>query len=117
MNKCALLSIVGGILLGISSCRKDKVEQMHPVQEPTVSYATQIEPLIISNCSTSGCHGTPFSGGYQLLNYSDISANASDVLGVIRHENGTPMPIGSPKLADSLIQQFEFWINEGKMDN
>ena len=117
MKKLLLIGSIGGILLAMPSCKKDKVEPINSTNVVTVSYSNQIEPLIISNCSTSGCHGTPFSGGYQFLNYSDISANASDVLGVIRHESGTPMPFGSAKLADSLIQQFEFWIDEGKLDN
>lgn len=112
-----------GILL--VQCTKDKTE---PIVTPpldsatcidTVSFNNEILPLIVQNCSASGCHGGSSSaGGYSLENYANISTNASQITSVIKHEQGvTAMPAGAPKLADSLIQKFECWVVQGKLDN
>ena len=101
-----------------AACRQDKLEPVpEECQSGTVSYSQKVEPLILNNCSISGCHDATNSGGYTFSNHSDISSNASTILGVIRHEAGTPMPLGGPKLADSLIAQVNCWIIQGKQDN
>lgn len=70
------------------------------------------------NCSTSGCHDASGSGGYNLTTYSATADNANTILSVIKQEPGySPMPLGGAKLADSLIQYFECWIIQGKLEN
>ena len=56
---------------------------------------------------------TSFSG------LAEISANASQIRNVIRKNPGEPnfMPLGGQKLADSLIQEFGCWIEQGLQDN
>lgn len=111
----AILTVV------LTSCKSDKVQPEIPLSNdcPTViSYSQEIEPLIQTNCSTSGCHNTAGPGKPKLMDYFDISSNASNILSVIRHDGpGTPMPLGQPKLADSVIQQFSCWIDQGLLDN
>ncbi len=78
----------------------------------TISFNRDIFPTIIGYCS--GCHDA--SQSLSLTNHSEISYHATAILNTL---NGVPflMPDGGPPLADSLIQQFECWINQGKLDN
>lgn len=117
--------IVGSVLvIAFSSCVKDKA--LEPVVvvpgacEDTVSFSAVIMPQIIDvSCNTSGCHN-PSGGaaGYVLSNYDQVSTNANIIFSVINHESGvTPMPYVQPKLADSLIQKFDCWMEQGLLDN
>lgn len=123
--KMKTLSIMSTTLFAVLSvlmysCSKD---QTPPVIELTaecpevISFANQIEPIIQNNCSTSGCHDATSSGGYNLQGYSNISSNATAILSAMRHETPTPMPVGAPQLADSLIQQFACWTSQGTINN
>lgn len=125
MRKVILLA---GLLVSIGTlvqCTKDKTEPIvAPPIDPavcvdTVYFNNEVLPLIVQNCATSGCHGNGSSaGGYNLESHSNISTNASQILSVIKHETGvTAMPLGNPKLSDSLIQQVECWIAQGKLNN
>lgn len=97
------------------SCKKDRVPPSIITADcpDTVHFASQIAPMITTNCI--GCHG---AGGFQptLTNYTEISDKASEILGTLQ---GTPqlMPQGGPALNDTLIQQFKCWINQGKQNN
>lgn len=121
MRNLILVAIVlGGVILLSNSCKKDQV-QTSPFSgncADTISFSTQIEPMMNQNCSTSGCHDVSSAGGYNLGGHANIAANATIILNVLRHENGlTPMPLGSAQLNDSLIQQFQCWVNQGLEDN
>ncbi len=53
------------------------------------------------------------------LLYADdqsLTAKANDILKSIKGETQL-MPQGGPALNDSLIKQFECWINQGKQNN
>lgn len=105
----------------IVACTKDKVEvkeEMSSVCDAEISFATTIEPLINTNCSTSGCHDASASGGYVLTSHAEVSANADIILNVINHDQGvTAMPLGQNKLPDADIQNFDCWIQQGKQNN
>lgn len=109
-------------LISVSSCDKDKTEVVVIVPEDcpeTIFFSTTIEPLMVANCSTSGCHdaGTA-SGGYDLEGHANIETHADIVLAAIKHENaGLPMPLSQPKLSDTIIDQFECWIDQGSLNN
>lgn len=80
----------------------------------TISFSQQIAPMIQAHCSS--CHGSGAGTTPVLSNHAEISNAATDILGTL---HGTPqlMPQGGPALADSLIQQFDCWIQQGKMNN
>lgn len=112
---------LAAIVAYTSSCNKDQVA-IDPVVSDcpdTISFVQTIEPLIQQNCSTSGCHNAASSSaGINLVGYLNINAFAEVSLNTMKHAPGvTPMPFGSPKLADSLIQQFDCWIKQGKLNN
>lgn len=83
-----------------------------------ISFESQILPIFNNNCSTSECHdASAAQGGLILTNFSGIEANAEKCISAMKHEGGIAMPIDSPKLADSIIKQFDCWIKQGKLDN
>lgn len=107
-------------LYQFSSCTKDQVNvgNLPADCQDTVLFSEQIAPMIEVNCSTSGCHDASAAGGYIFLDYNDVSANATVILNVIKHESGyIPMPSGAPQLPDSIIQQFGCWVIQGKQNN
>lgn len=122
MKKWIILGSLGLIAFAfVPSCSKDNVTDYIDVQncQDTVFYSTQIEPMILNNCATSGCHdATTAESGYNLTTHAAVSENSAIILSAIRHDAGTAaMPDGADKLADSLIQQFSCWIYQGKKDN
>ena len=114
------------LTLGVvfTSCLKDKT--IEPVDEPvgpcadTTLFQDEIMGQIMDlSCNTSGCHdASTNSGGYTLENYSQISANSGVLLKVLQHDpTVVSMPLGGDKLADSLIQKFDCWIQQGMPNN
>lgn len=103
-------------LVSASGCTKAKapVNMGKVTCSDTISFSQQIEPMIQTYCSS--CHGYGGGTSPSLSNHSEIASYATDILGTL---HGTPqlMPQGGPALADSLIQQFDCWIQQGKMNN
>lgn len=104
------------------SCLKDKT--IAPVAvapcADTVSFSTVILSQIINtSCNTSGCHSqAAAAAGYTLVNHDQVATHAARILRTLRHDNSvTAMPIGADKLPDSLIQAFDCWIQQGKLNN
>ena len=107
-----LLSVFGLLM----SCTKDKVQATNCGGADEVSFAATIWPIIEQNCN--GCHGIQGPGGYTFDEYDKIENNASVILDAMRANGGVQlMPFGGPALDDSLINAFEVWICQGKMNN
>lgn len=114
---------IGAMLLIVpffvfNSCTKKKVEEpfVDPNCSDTISFVTQIAPMIQANCVS--CHGTGNSTGYTFTNHTNISSNATDMLNAMKGQGGFQlMPQGGPALNDSLIQQFSCWVSQGKLNN
>ncbi len=104
------------IVLLPGGCTKAKTPPALPqvICNSTISFSTQIAPMIEENCS--GCHGSGAGTSPVLSNHAEISANSNAIIQALR---GTPqlMPEGGPALADSLIQQFQCWIQQGTLNN
>jgi nitrate/TMAO reductase-like tetraheme cytochrome c subunit len=111
--------LVALIILIVVSCAKDKT--IEPVYSggitltndcpDTISYANDIAPMMTQYCTS--CH-KPNATYPDLTSYANVSAHSSSVLADIKSGY---MPQGMPKLADSLIQKFQCWINQGKNNN
>lgn len=121
MRKIVLAAIVG---IALSACLKDKtVEPIAPPAGPcadTIFFEADLMTEIFNpSCNIVGCHdNASASAGYVLDNHAQIAAGSTNILKALKHEAGvSPMPQGSPKLADSLIQKFECWIEQGKPNN
>jgi hypothetical protein len=98
-------------LLLLANCTKDKADTVL-ICPDTISFSTQILPMITDNCV--GCHSG--QNAPTITNHSEIAANTSKISKSI-HGTILLMPINGPKLADSLIQQFDCWVKQGKLDN
>lgn len=109
------------LLFTVISCRKDKVEEVIPVEEECPeerSFSEDVLPILTTNCSTSGCHdANTQSSGYTFETYEQIDEHAVIILSAMKHETSSPMPQDGPKLPDSTIQTFDCWIKQGKLDN
>lgn len=120
--KAAFLFGIFWIVLAVSleSCTKDKVDAV-PLEilcPDTISYQSQIVPLITLNCSVTDCHDATASGGLNMTNYQTVSDNAAKMLQAMKHEAGViPMPLDAEPIADSLILQFECWYRRGALEN
>ena len=82
--------IIGLTLVSTFSCNKDKVVVLPIVGDciDTVSFSSEIEPMIVQNCSTSGCHDSGAAAGYNLIGHSNIALNDS-IISSIRDKHPT----------------------------
>lgn len=112
---------VFAVLYTIFACTKDKTLEPDPIDPncpTTISFASDVKPLIDVNCVTSGCHDASGAGGYNFSTYSAVAANGELIVNVISWDTGfSPMPQGGDKLPDSLIQKIKCWVKQGKLDN
>jgi mono/diheme cytochrome c family protein len=77
-----------------------------------VSYKTQIQPLLKTNCVT--CHGpTVQNMGVRVDTYANLSKSLSAVTDVL--VNGAMPPSG--QLADADCQTFQNWVDQGAANN
>jgi mono/diheme cytochrome c family protein len=92
----------------------------------TAYFATEILPMIISNCATTGCHdATTRKEGVQLTNYSTImnyvrpsNAATSKLYTVCVRSGGERMP--PPPMAaltQTQLSRMIVWINQGALNN
>ena len=104
-------------ILFVTSCAKDKVPTDLEIEcADTVSFNAVIDPMFQQNCL--GCHDLGGgSGGYVFNGHDNISNNASDMLDAMRANGLQLMPLNGPALNDSLIQLFECWIYQGRLNN
>ncbi len=119
------------LIIVFLGCKKDKSVEVIEVVVPegtltycdtvTVSFSTQIQPIFIQSCATSGCHDAASgAAGYVLESHSQLSDDniIKTAFKTIKHDpNVSPMPKFQAKLNDSLIQQIQCWIDQGKLDN
>lgn len=122
MKKLVFASILGGMAF-IASCNKDKAA---PIPEPAqcdsiqVSFANDIQPIFDNNCNNAGCHSAASQAdGRVYVTHGQIAADAEICYSAMNHEVGfTAMPLGNPtKLADSLLNKMNCWIQDGKPNN
>lgn len=108
--------VVSLFLVVTTSCRKDKVTStLDPNCTDTIYFSQEILPLITDNCAS--CHDVGNTTGYTFTNHTNISANASSALNAMRGDGFQLMPQNGPALNDSLIEKFNCWINQGKLNN
>lgn len=119
LNTQKLLILIGFVgFVALLACKKEKANQVIANCPTTISYNTAIKPIIEQNCSTSGCHDNTASGGYNLTSHAQVSNNATIILKTIRHEGGVQaMPQGGAKLPTTSADNFDCWIQQGKLDN
>lgn len=100
----------------VYSCAKDKVTTEFASCGDTVSFSQDIQPLVEANCV--GCHNDVAPANDVILtNHTRISNEANRMVNSMQASGMELMPYGGPALSDSLIQLFQCWILQGKLDN
>ncbi len=125
MKSTILPLLAVGMVLCYCSCVKNNKEDLLAQQglcdTSSISFATDIRPIIDGQCATAGCHNaTTMAAGYDLETFSNLQTAAlgSRFLGTIRHENGfAKMPKNLGQLDDCSIQKIVSWVNNGAQNN
>lgn len=109
--------ILYGLLLSLMwSCAKDKVPTEFISCGDTVSFSQDIQPFVETHCL--GCHNAAAAANDVILtNHMRISNEANRMINSMQASGMDLMPYGGPPLNDSLIQLFQCWILQGKLDN
>lgn len=91
-----------------------------------VSFSTQVQPIIISNCTRSGCHvegNHQGPGGFSLTTYDQVmnkisagDAHGSELYKAITDYKGRQMPPDG-FLSEQNIQTIYLWIQQGAKNN
>jgi hypothetical protein len=114
--------LLGSFLVVVSCKHKPDVPQA-----PQVSFSKDVQPVIIANCTMSGCHGS--SGGgererRQLLTYSDVAAivtpyspHSSDLYNRITASGGEDKMPPSGYMSEQSIETIYIWILQGAKNN
>lgn len=132
-KKLTRITLSVGLLAAlIYGCKHNPQEEVVPIVAPTpnnpvtndsVSFQTEILPLIVGNCTMSGCHDAGTAAeGLVLTNYTNImqivrpnNPGGSDLIDVITETRPTkrmPPPPSTP-LTQAQIDLITKWINEG----
>ena len=115
MKYYLLFLVLGASSLLFVNCSKDKAPTGFTTADcpDTIKFSTQILPMMTDNCFS--CHNTGQSPA--LSDHASIAGNADKILKTLKAEGAPLMPDGGPALPDSLIQQFQCWLNQGKLNN
>ena len=94
---------------------------------PAVSFSKDVQPLIIANCSMSGCHNSAGGGElFPLATYSDIAsgdmivpgnAKSSRLYQAINGGGGDASMPPSGSLSNDDILLIYLWIEQGAKNN
>ncbi len=77
-----------------------------------VSFASQVKPIIDTNCQISGCHGSNASTP-SFATYTQVKANAENIKS---KTSAKVMPPTGP-LSDSNIKLISDWVDQGAPNN
>ncbi|MEI8279767.1 MAG: hypothetical protein WCG87_08370 [Bacteroidota bacterium] len=125
MNKISFVvfSLLALIVILTSSCKHDPITPLSDAR--TISFATDVQPIIIANCTQSGCHGTSGSRKLKLVTYDEIASivssgkpHSSSLYTSITSNvlNTMPKP-PNPRLSDIQIKTIYVWIMQGAKNN
>lgn len=115
-KKLFFLSLLVVLLSGCSNNSSDDLIEV-PLNNPTVSYETQVKGIIQSNCIS--CHQDPPIAGapMRLMSYQDVKNAVLNrgLIDRISKPQGTSgmMPNGGTRLPQPLIDQIVQWQNQG----
>ncbi len=109
-------------MISLLSCAYNVEEDLYPpvaCDTTTISYSTDISPIIINRCYD--CHDEQaVPSGIRLDGHANLKnmVDAGRLIGVLRHENGfSPMPKDRGLLPECEILQIERWVLDGTPNN
>lgn len=133
-----IVFLITGTILLSNSCAYNKGEEVKPSEVvcttriANVSFSADIQPILTTNCATSGCHsGNNPEGNLNLeasKSYAALSKNGSGYIdtndpkssvlysSLISTSNPMP-PLGRQPLSACDLKRIEIWMKEGALDN
>ena len=123
MKNINLFLILAVVVIGISSCTYDNVEDLYP-QTPecdtlNVTYSQTIAPIMSTNCNFCHSGSTP-PANVITDTYEDLKIIVDDgrFWGAVNHESGySPMPQDRPKLNDCDLEKIRIWLDSGALND
>ena len=109
-------------VFAFSSCVRDSQLENYP----TVSFSSEVQPIISANCTQSGCHGPNGGEAFSLQTYEEIVAHVSPGNGrkssIYRAITGRSLegfmpPSPSSPLTEDQIRSIFVWIEQGAPNN
>lgn len=108
------------LMIGLFSCTKDQTKPAKTFDCDVINtqdntWNLTISPIMSTSCTLPACHSSMTNAAQ--INLSSYTAAKSafetrDVLCAIKQSGSCIyMPLGQPKLADSLIAKIECWMN------
>jgi len=125
MNKKSI-ALIGGVLFILIllnvGCRHDPLTPLEDA--PIMSFKDDVQPLIVSNCTQSGCHGQD-GHEFRLISYEEVmgivsagNPHSSDLYKVITaNVLGTMPPSPNARLTDTEVKTIYLWIAQGANNN
>ena len=130
MKKIALIATV---IITFAGCYNDKYDKLYPQSavttcdtNKTISYATDIQPIIADYCYSpgNGCHDAvgASNSGYDFTTYNGLAPVATQAI-LVNDLNWTPtahnndMPKNGTQLPACDIDKITRWVNEGAPNN
>ncbi len=115
-----LLLLLSGI--GLLNCTHDPLTPLEDA--PLISFKDDVQPLVVSNCTQSGCHGKN-GGEFPLTTYEEVigkisagNPHSSKFYKVITaNAIGAMPPKPNPHLTDTEIKTIYLWIAQGANNN
>lgn len=104
----------------IQSCVYDELPEPVPPGpcDAPVSYATQVQPIVSTNCAIPGCHNGDNGPDKNWTVFATFQSKSAQVKDRINRPAGTPghMPaVGS--ITDDEIQTITCWVDQGAPNN
>jgi hypothetical protein len=111
------------LIIGLTGCYYDVEEVLYPEEEgcfkDTVSYSSEIEPIISGKCYACHSIGSTIST-IILEGYDNIKRYAEDgrLYGAVSHSVGfSPMPQGGAMLPECELEKINVWVQNGAPNN
>ncbi len=120
VRKTKIFILSMSIVVGISSCYNDNLEDLYGVQScdtTSVTYSADISPIINSQCASCHSSNSP-SAGISIHDYSSavsyVNSSKTKLLGSVKWDGtASNMPKGGSKWNACNISKLEAWINQG----
>lgn len=111
--------LVLAFTLGVA-CSSENEEDLQeaPCDTSSVTYSSEVQAILASNCTSAGCHSGPNGiGGLDLNTYASAKRIADDGALVNRITgNGNIMPPAGP-MSSCDIEKIRAWVNDGAANN
>jgi uncharacterized membrane protein len=124
MKKNVIYLMALFLFIGISACSNDSeddlIDQMDPDPDP-ITYSANVKTIIDNNCNN--CHSDPTQNGapISLVTYAQVrnSAENGALINRIQTQEGGvgAMPLGGPRLPQTLIDVVIQWQADGFLEN